>query len=305
MTYFSFFISSNMQQTLSRQILAFSLALLLFSCRNQQDQAFRFNLQPGITYRFALAWDMTRELAGEQSVLSFGTSYAIQVKHKEKDAFTLTITYDNLRVKMHMMGVEADVDTRQPFLDSTVDHLEIPEMISRMFYGLKGRSFTLQINREGRVLQVTGLQELEKEIVTSMGMPPEFLEAGQLLFRGQVNEELLREQFERIFHIYPDREIVLGDSWQLPMESSGIRYQARFKVKELDEHFAGLEMDAAIQSSGGEEPGEMKGRQEATLKVDRGSGMVLEGSYGQESTSVNGTDTMILRSSGKLTGALN
>jgi hypothetical protein len=277
------------------------LHLWLLSCNSSiADTRFIFNLQKDRSYAYTIEWDMTQQAADDTSVVRVSSAYQLDVIDIDDDIRTITTTYKNMQVGMNMMGVDIRVDTRQPFADSTEDHLEIPELVSRMFYALKGNSFTMKVNTEGKVLEVKGLDQVEAAIVNSLGLPEEFKESIQLMFRQQFNEKNIRDQFERVLFIFPGKAIKQGDTWDKVTESGGVSYNSHYTVQSIEGDHTTLQLKTLIRSD--QDGVTMKGEQSGILKVEKKTGLMTSGDFEGLIRSDNGDMKMVIISNGMIKG---
>lgn len=295
-----------------KKITAFLLVLALAggittmqSCQSSKSSTaskmLKFNLEKGKGYDYEMTINMDQELMGQKMKMDMSSYYSMNVNGEEGDNKVITTTFERFKLGMDMGMMNLDVDTDKPMPEGDdADMKKNPmKMINRVFGAIKGRKFIMKVNSEGQVVEVSGFKEMANSIVDSMGLEGEEMaqvkEQMKQSFDKQFNDADMKSQFERMFYIFPNKQVKVGDSWEKTTTTSGqmpAKYNSTYTVKEIEGDMVTLEEKSKIQSSN--EKMEMKGTVEGTLVVDSRSGLVVSADQDMDMTaSVGGQDVKI------------
>jgi hypothetical protein len=150
--------------------------------------------------------------------------------------------------------------------------------VNRLFTALKGKQFSMKINAEGKVTEVSGFKEMAQSIVSSMGNDLSAEEKDKMLkqFDQQFSDEGMKGQMERVLYIFPNKEVKVGDTWQKTSTAAGqvpMAYNSTYTVKEIEGDMVTLDEKSTIKSS--DEKMESSGTVDGTIVVDSRSGLVV------------------------------
>ncbi len=126
--------------------------------------------------------------------------------------------------------------------------------------------------------KITGFKEMAQSIVDSMGVDEKMKEQMQQQFSKQFNENSMKDQFERVLYIFPNKEVKVGDSWQkttTPGGAMGGKYTSTYTVSEIEGDMVTLEEKSKIEIDGASAAMNMKGDITGTLIIDSKSGLVV------------------------------
>jgi hypothetical protein len=262
------------------RIVAFSVLLIMVSCQTAKNSTatkmLKFNFQPGKSYDYEMITDMDQEIMGQKQELSMTAQYGLDVKDSKDGVFEITTTFNALRMSMQMMGFTLEIDTEKPLVSDTSGKDNPLEMISKMFQSVKGQKFNMKVSAEGRVLEVTGLEEMVRNMLSNIDVPDEMKSGMDTAFKQQFNSDRLREQFERAFFIFPGKEVKVGDKWEKVhggMNGNG-QFTTTYTVDEIEGDMVTLDVKSKFSAAGtgGES---MTGKQDGTMVVDSRSGLIM------------------------------
>ena len=169
----------------------------------------KFNFEKGKSYDYEMIMNMDQEVMGQKIKMDMTMYYSLDVTDSEGDTKIIRSTYDRFKLGMDMGSmVNIDVDTDKPLPESGAEDIKKDPMkiMNKMFGAIKGKQFILKVDAEGKVLEVTGLQELASSIVDSLGIDdPEMKEKMKSAFDKQFNDADIKSQFERILYIFPNK----------------------------------------------------------------------------------------------------
>ena len=250
----------------------------------------RFNLEAGRGYDYEMNMDMEQEVLGQPMKMEMAYYYSMDVADGEKGNKQIVTAIDRLRIKMGMAGMNIDVDTDKP-ASGTNSGSDPFSKINNMLAGVKGRTFTMDVDPEGHVVAVKGMEEMGKAIADSLQLEGEDRLEFEKRFGQQLNEKATREQFERVWLIFPNREVKVGDSWTKTYSIGGQmpgKYVSEYTVKEIEGDMVTLEEETKIEPNGEEGPS-VKGKITGTAVVDSRSGLIVNSDQDMKMTvSVNG-----------------
>jgi hypothetical protein len=207
----------------------------------------------------------------------------------------LTGTYESFKMNIKMAGMEIDVDTDKPNPPLTEDEMKANPlgMISRMFAGIKGKSFTMSVDPEGKVLSVSGFESIVRSMVDSMQIPEEAKMQVEVSLKDQFNDDMIRDQFAQAFTIFPNKAVKVGDTWQKTFAVKGktpSNYVTDYTVKQIDGGTVTLDARTTIASADSTVM-KLNGLQTGKLLVDSKTGLVVDASFDQDiKINMNQTD---------------
>jgi hypothetical protein len=260
----------------------------IYSCKNSKTstgKVLKFNLEKGKGYDYEIHWDLDQQMMGQDNKISILGGYAINVVDEKDNIKTLTAVYTNFKMYMNFMGMEIKVDTDMP--SESMDEAEIKAnplgMMDRVFAGIKGKEFTMKVNEEGKVLEVSGFDQIINGMVDSIAMDEDTKMQVRASLQDQFNEQAVKDQFGQVFTIFPSKEIKVGDSWEKILQMGGrmpAQYTTRYTVKEIEGDHVSLSAQTNIGS--GNSDMEIKGTQHGSLLVDSKTGLVINAEFDQD-----------------------
>ncbi len=246
----------------------------------------KFNFEKGKGYDYEMIMNMDQEVMGQTVKMDMSAYYSMNVLEDNGNEKTISITYDRFKIGMNMAGMNMDVDTDKPLPESGADDnkKDPMKMVNRLFGAIKGQQFTMKVNAEGKVMEITGVKEMANSIFDSMGLnegdDAEMKQKMTEAFGKQFNDADIKSQFERVLYIFPNKEVKVGDSWK--KTTRGVAqmpgtYNSTYTVKEIEGDMVTLDEKSTITSAMEEKDVkmEMDGTVEGTMVVDSRSGLVV------------------------------
>lgn len=258
------------------------MGLTTLSCetakKSTASKMLKFNFEAGKGYDYEMIINMDQEMMGQPMQIDMSNYYSMDVVGEEGGAKTIHSTYDRFKMKMNMAGMHIDVDSDKPMpsLGTTEEGEDPMKMMNVILGAIKGRKFTMKVNAEGKVMEVTGFEEMAKSIADSIGGDAARRQKIMDGFNKQFSDKTVGDQFERILYIFPNKVVKVGDSWQKttnPGGAMGGTYNSTYTVTEIEGDMVTLEEKSKID--GTSEGMTMKGTIEGTLVVDSRSGLVV------------------------------
>ena len=252
------------------------------SCQSSKNSSatkmLKFNFEKGKGYDYEMTMNMDQDIMGQKMKMDMLTYYSMDLVEDDGAIKTVTSTYDRFKLDMNVVGMNIEVDSDKPLSSlGTDDGSNDPmKMLSRLLGAIKGRKVTMKINAEGKVLEVIGFEDMAKSIVDSLGIEGEQSQQMIRQFDKQFNEESMKEQFERILYIFPNKEIKVGDSWEKKTSSFGIakgENNSVYTVTDIEGDMVTLDEKTTIKAN--DDGAKMNGKMLSTLIVDSKTGLVV------------------------------
>jgi hypothetical protein len=164
------------------------------SCSNNKNDTadFRFNLQKGKTYEYNMDYDMEQNMQDQEINTNLKGNYTLDVTADDGNIKTLKTTYQRIAMNVAMPGRTMSIDSDKADTASKGEINDPGQLMNAMFSALKGKSFMMKVDKEGKVLEVTGLNELAQAMVSSMNLKPEMRSMAQQAFSQQFNEQSVK-----------------------------------------------------------------------------------------------------------------
>jgi Family of unknown function (DUF6263) len=237
----------------------------------------KFNFEKGKGYDYEMIINMDQDIMGQAMQMDMTNYYSMDVVADDGTTKTITTTYDRFKMNMKVGPMNIDVDSDKPLHEiGDGDGKDPMKMVNRLFGAIKGKKFTMKVNAEGKVEEVTGFKEMAQSIVDSMGVDEKMKEQMQQQFSKQFNEQSLKDQFERFLYIFPNKDVKVGDSWQkttTPGMAMGGKYVSTYTVSEIEGDMVTVEEKSKIEGASGAM--DMKGDITGTLVIDSKTGLVV------------------------------
>ena len=140
------------------------------------------------------------------------TKYQLTIEDKGKTSLNKSRTTTSQRIELIFRQKVESVD--EEGTGSVIQFYE-RATVNRKKFALQGKKVTLRIAANGKVLESNGLNEIFEVIVRGglTGIPG--AEQIPVSLKG-VNSNLFNSDYGKIWPIFPDRELKLGDSWEIP-----------------------------------------------------------------------------------------
>ena len=238
----------------------------------------KFNFEKGKGYDYELITNMDQEIMGQAMKMDMIFYYSMDVSDDDGTLKTITTAIDRFKMKMGVAGMNIDIDTDKPLpsLGETKDGKDPMKMLNGLFGAIKGQKFTMKVDAEGKIHDVTGFENMANTIIDSMSLDEAERQQMMEKFNQQFNSEKMKGQMGRMFYIFPNKEVKVGDSWQKNSEVAGDmagNYNSTYKVTDIEGDMVTLDENTKVESS--QEKMNMKGDIKGTIVVDSRSGLVV------------------------------
>ncbi|HUM96716.1 MAG TPA: DUF6263 family protein [Chitinophagaceae bacterium] len=239
----------------------------------------KFNFEKGKTYDYDMSMTMDQEIQGQSIKMDGNYYYSMNVTGEEGENKSIVTKIDRFSMKMVAGTFNLDIDTDKPqtSLGDALSENDPGKILNSVFGMIKGQVFTLTVNPEGKVLEVSGFENMANNIFDSIGLEQKEKENALSQFSQQFNAEKMKSQFERVLYIFPNKEVNVGESWQkiTDMDAGEIKgkYKSTYKVTDIEGEMVTLSENSIIESEAGVNG--TNGTVVGTLVVDSRTGLVV------------------------------
>ena len=262
-----------------KRITILTLVLLAWSGVAQAWQVSNYNFEKGETFivNSEVNVDIIQSVMGQEQNITqeITSSEKLEVVEVNGSEFTLSSTNISTHLTVSFPGGTQVIDSEG---DSEADGT---------FKVLVGKTYQFTISETGKVLSISGLQEIKDAISAELEGSSLGPSAPQIL--DSFSEENIRTQLEKQFSIYPEDG---SESWEQSMESviNGlpvtITSQFKYNSDDVISVNSDLNIEGKISNMGMEMDAALSGKEFGTLTLDEKSGICtkLESSQMMEGT---------------------
>jgi len=144
-----------------------------------------------------------------------------------------------------LTGFNSD-DFKEFVIKSVGDELHTQnDQLRKLGEGMLGKSFTVYINADWRVAEVTGVDTLINSALEGMEEDPAAMQGFAKATRLTVNNEEIKKIFDGAFSYIPEEEVGVGDKWYKDDNHHVGALRAEYSVKSEE----GNEMEIAVSSA--------------------------------------------------------
>lgn len=271
---------------LSGALLAF-FALYLTACNNSSSSSestmLRFKMKEGNSYEYVMTVDLDQEVMGQKNKVVVATTFTMEPTGSQDSIQSVKATYDRFALNMEAAGMSMEIDTDKPAPATEADFNQNPmALVQRLFTAIKGKSFNFEINEKGELTSVTGIQELLNSIIDSVGLPEEQKAQMMASMQDQFSEQSVKDQFTTFFSAFANREVKVGDTWDMTTETKGRMggtFANTYTVKAIEGKNVTLGVNTKVT---GTEAEGLTGTQNGTMVVDTDLGLIRNGEINQD-----------------------
>ncbi|HUR66588.1 MAG TPA: DUF6263 family protein [Chitinophagaceae bacterium] len=240
----------------------------------------KFNLESGKGYDYEMTVNMDQEIMGQQMKMDMSTYYSMDVAGDDGSTKTITTAIDRFRMKTAVAGFNVDIDTDKPFVADSSDVMgKSLGALNKVFGAIKGQQFSMKVTAEGKITEVNGFENMGKNIADSLGLDGNDRAEMLKQFEGQFNADEIKQSLERVWYIFPNKEVKVGDSWQKSTAMGGkmpAKYNSTYKVTDIEGDMVTLEETSKIETRENEaEEIKLSGDVTGTIVVDSRTGLVV------------------------------
>ncbi len=220
-----------------------------------QKITLRLNLPKGTVRKAASNVDMKMKIAiGDQPIamnMAMGMEMGFDVQDVDSEGIhTVKLTYDRMKMKMDGGPVALDFDSAKKDGDDNP--------LTAGFGALVGQSLTMKLTPQGKVTEVTGVDELAKKLGAA-------IPGAEQQIKQQLKET--ENQVGQLVANFPDKPVDNGDTWTAKMKQGGptpMTIDATYTLLDRTQDEAIIGVDGKIE---GTFAGTMTGTMNVNLKT--------------------------------------
>ena len=269
---------------MQRLVLILSIFSLVItqSCQSTKTatttKMLRFNFEKGKGYDYETIMNLDFVTGNETRQTDMTAYYSMFVAEDNGSVKTIKTKYERFKMSLDIAGLNIMIDSDNPVItgENKTDISEIMGMMNKFFGAIKKQEFTMKVNSEGSITEVTGFDQMAASIADSLGLQGASREQMLQAFSKRFNGDAVKEQMERFLFIFPDKEVKVGDSWTKSSSQKGLmdaKYNSVYKVTDIEGEMVTVEELTTINSANPqtELAGEIKGE----LVIDSRTGLVV------------------------------
>lgn len=269
---------------MQRLVLILSIFSLVItqSCQSTKTatttKMLRFNFEKGKGYDYETIMNLDFVTGNETRQTDMTAYYSMFVAEDNGSVKTIKAKYERFKMSLDIAGLNIMIDSDNPVItgENKTDISEIMGMMNKFFGAIKKQEFTMKVNSEGSITEVTGFDQMAASIADSLGLQGASREQMLQAFSKRFNGDAVKEQMERFLFIFPDKEVKVGDSWTKSSSQKGLmdaKYNSVYKVTDIEGEMVTVEELTTINSANPqtELTGEIKGE----LVIDSRTGLVV------------------------------
>ncbi len=260
-----------LQPIFSKKItILLTLALLAgFPVQAQQKALLRLSLEKGKTYYSEMKVDQSIDITSEQGApvsvkqsMTFGYSMVVAEENTEEQV--IRTSYEKIKFR----AINAEYDSENAAVSTPA--------LASVFRQLLGKSFTLKINKQGRITSVEGIDGIVSALLKESPADPGL----QQLLKSTFTDQKFLDDFSKSFSIFADHPVKPGDSWTKTISSAlfgSTENKLNYTLQKLTPSTAGIvisnEIKVALEVK--QTKTQLSGTGNGTIEVDRKSGFPL------------------------------
>jgi hypothetical protein len=203
-----------MQRNFLLPLLVLLLLISLASAACEQNGAkalfCRFTQGDQRTFRISIDQKITQKVMGitQNLTQAIVIDYSYHVKKLNSDSSAVVeFTYNAISMKSGFgENTFINFDSSKP--------AEGENPLSKSFSSLIGKGFTCTITPQGRITEIHGIDALMQDMLQGLNLPEGAqTEEIKKQLKQSFGEDSIKDSFEKLTSIYPEKPIRIGDSW--------------------------------------------------------------------------------------------
>jgi hypothetical protein len=207
----------------------------------------------------------------------------------------LNITYE--KVHLYAKNDEKETQIDADNAETSIDPVE------RMLGVLKGSALQVAVSSSGAIVYMHGDQVIKEKIMAAFSPGDTYTKmmAGKQ-WDERIKENLIRNNVEQLFNIFPDSAVHVGNRWKLGSTQKDqivLNFKTSYLLKEIIDGTAVILADgdisgedSTVQWNGTTFTSDLKGKQEGEFEMETATGMLLRSHIDSK---ISGSMTMMGR----------
>lgn len=263
-------------------ILSIFSLVIIQSCQSTKtatsSKMLRFNFEKGKGYDYETIMNLDFVSGNDTRQTDMTVYYSLLVTEDYDSVKTIQAKYERFKMSLDIAGLNIMIDSDNPVSTggNKTEASEIMSMMNQFFGAIKQQKFTLKVNAEGSITEITGFDEMAASIADSLGLQGASREQMLQAFSKRFNGDAVKEQMERFLFIFPDKEVKVGDSWTKSSSQKGLmdaKYNSVYKVTDIEGDMVTLEELTTINAAHPQTA--LTGNIKGELIIDSRTGLVV------------------------------
>jgi hypothetical protein len=259
----------------------------IFYCNGQVNKKYTlaFDLTKGATYKQHCLMEMNidQEIMGQK--IHILTKMDIKMHYDvisiQNDLYDMQLLYDRIKMDMDAGGMSMSFDS------NTTETVATASNMGPLFKAIIGIPVSFQFDKLGKIKSITGTEKIQEAMLEAVDSNMNEQAKQQIVgtIGPRFSKESISALFEQIGSYFPDKQVGIGDSWNVntTVNNNGISLLSKITMtlKQIDGNVAVLNAAGNIETQEGgsvqkvqgmEAKVEVKGEQSGTVKIDMKTG---------------------------------
>lgn len=262
-----------------------TLCILLTGCM-QKSVKITFNPKKGDSYKLEIDKNETvvYSINGEKKEVEskVKTSYLCHITNIDDNKNSeIKVVFDNINIKN-------SIPSDQTLVMDFPNNAKNTDKLSKIHSVLEGKSFNVKIGEFGKVKQISGIDEIAKNVLQELNINDKEKEKEiKDIIKNNFGEEELMKAIERITYFYPNKAVKVGDSWNHEIDLSGnfqIESENEYKLRNSQDGTSEIKIKGDIKNKNEADPiiigdakityEDMKGIESGTISLNEENGLI-------------------------------
>lgn len=207
---------------------------------------FQFNLEKGKNYPFKVSTHTTSTQSdGEnsQQISQNSTNeLSYEVVEEKKQSFTLKVTFKRFQEKSSMQGESIGFDT-----NSGKPSNEMAAQQYKFFKAIVGSSYTIEIAKSGKVLNIDGLAPIREKVKSklSKGLSEDEKKGLDQMLQASLSKQAMEAMFLESIGYYPTKPVKIGESWEINNSTDNAKSHMKYTLKNVSDSHADIQISGS------------------------------------------------------------
>lgn len=271
-----------------------ALFVLLFSLVSWGQVDLGYNFKKGDQFKIRMDADqgIKQDMMGQtieiNQKLYQGMDFKVLDASNGQYTLSCSVYYLKYGMDMPMMGTSMMYDSEDPGnSDSEMAFMS----------GMLDKPFEVVIDRAGQVIEINGMDEMIDGMFDEMDLDEQTKAQAEQQMDGIMGEKAFRGSMDQVLRFLPGKKVNVGDTWgsETTLSNFDIQLQNEFTLKDVTDGKAMIAMVSTIDGAAEQEMNgvavsiTMNGTQNADLRVDTKTGILIDGTLKQEIKGISST----------------
>lgn len=250
------------------------------------------NLQKGETYTQVQFSKMAinQTINGEENTILMNISgkTTYRVLDVVNSVYDLEVKFASLSMSMSMQNQQFEFSSEKN---------DPNDIVSSVFNKMKNKPFRIKLSQEGKVIEITELNSLYKEVFDSF---PTLADQQKEQIKAQITqsfgEDAIKGNIEMITAIFPSKPVELGEKWTCDTQlrtTVKAKVKSTYELSEIADNYYIIKGTSAIATDKNEEPStvngmpvkyDLKGTTISSFKINKKTGWTSNAETNQSIT---------------------